>query len=45
MRAEVTQRISGGCKKEDFLSIDVEQDMARLFKMELTFHNAVEPLK
>jgi hypothetical protein len=24
MRAEVTQRIAGGCRREDFLSIDVE---------------------
>lgn len=45
LRSEVTQRIHGGCKVEHFLSIDVEQDMARLFKMECNFHVEVEDLK
>ena len=45
IRAECTQRPSFGCKVTDFLSLDVEQDLARLINMECELHKAQEDLK
>ena len=45
MRSEVTQRTAGGCKPDEYLTMDVEQDLSRLLKMEAELHDEVEPLK
>jgi Ca2+-binding EF-hand superfamily protein len=45
MRAEVTQRIAAGCNPDEFLTMDVEQDMVRLFKMETELHVETELIK
>lgn len=38
LRSTTTQRPMEMCKSGDYLSIDVEQDLARLFKMEVEMH-------
>ena len=45
LRASTTQRIVQHCKPTDFLPIDVEQDLARLFKKEVEMHNESETVK
>ena len=45
LRADVTQRPAIDCKPKDYLSMDVEQDLSRLIKMECEFHVAVEEKK
>jgi len=45
MRSDVTQRVASGCKPDEFLTVDVEQDLSRLLKMEVDFHREVELLK
>lgn len=42
MRAEASQRQGIICKSGDYLSVDVEQDMARLFKSEIIMHRECE---
>lgn len=45
MRSECTQRMAAGCGPDEFLTMDVEQDMVRLFKMEVDLHFEIEPIK
>lgn len=45
LRAQTTQRVMGDCKPSDFLTLDVEQDLTRLLKMEIAMHNESEELK
>ena len=45
MRSECAQRIAFGCNPAEFLSFDVEQDMVRLFKMEVELHRESEKLR
>ena len=35
----------GDCRPTDFLTLDVEQDMTRLFQMEIIMHKESENLK
>ena len=45
LRSQTTQRQMGDCRPTDFLTLDVEQDLSRLFKMEIAMHNDSEYLK
>jgi len=45
IRADTTQRLNMECRPTDFLTIDVEQDLARLVKMEIMLHRDSEILK
>ena len=45
MRSECTQRVASGCKPNEFLTMDVEQDMVRLFNMEIEMHRESEMCK
>jgi Ca2+-binding EF-hand superfamily protein len=45
IRAMTTQRSMGDCRPSDFLTLDVEQDLSRLLKMEATLHSESEDLK
>jgi len=45
LRASATQRPALGCKPTDFLSIDTENDLVNLIKMEISLHNTCENLK
>lgn len=45
MRSEVTQRMQMDCPPDQYLRLDVEQDMVRLFKMELELHYESEAIK
>lgn len=45
LRASTTQRIVQRCEPTDFLAIDVEQDLSRLFKKEIEYHIETELLK
>ena len=38
LRSQTTQRVMGDCRPTDFLTLDVEQDMTILFKMEIVMH-------
>ena len=45
LRASTTQRPVQFCKPQDYLAIDVEQDLSRLFKKEVDMHVDGELLK
>ena len=45
LRASTTQRIVQHCKPEDYLPIDVEQDLARLLMKEIEYHIETEEKK
>mgnify|MGYP000008559654 CR=1 FL=1 len=45
LRSQTTQRVMGDCRPTDFLTLDVEQDMTRLFQMEIIMHKESENLK
>ena len=45
LRAATTQRETNYCRPGDFLSMDVESDLARLLKAEVDLHIETEELK
>lgn len=45
MRAATTQRPTRECRPGDYLSMDVEQDLARLLRSEVELHQETEALK
>ena len=45
LRSAVTQRPNQMCRTTDFLTLDVEQDLTRLLKMEVDTHREQEVLK
>lgn len=45
MRSEQTQKRIQECRPEDYLSLDVEQDMMRLIRAEMEFHRELEDKK
>ena len=45
IRSATTQRPMNECRPTDFLTLDVEQDLSRLLKMEVLMHRESEALK
>jgi len=45
LRAAATQRPNQICNKFDYLTLDVEKDLAELFLEEIRLHRAIEDLK
>lgn len=45
IRSSTTQRPMNDCRPTDFLTLDVEQDLSRLLKMEVMMHRETEALK